>query len=523
MTAPVIVIGGGIAGLTAALELLSAGREVVLLDRDLEENLGGLAKESFGGILVVDTPIQRRHRIRDSVTLALSDWTRYGRLSPADGWAYRWAEAYVNDCREVVFDWLRAQGLRFLPMPHWVERDGNSVPRWHVVWGSGERLALQLIERLRSHPHAGALTLRFSHRVDRLLVSAGRVGGCAGVREDTGEPFEYTGDAVLVAAGGVNGSLDEVRKHWPAGSGTAPRDLLNGAHRFADGTMHAAVEQLGGQIGDLSRMWNYAAGVRHWRPRKPDHGISLVPPRGALWLDASGARFDPPLLAGLDTSQQVERICRAGGVSWQILNRRIAIKELAASGAEFNPSLRDRRPLAFLCDMLFGNRRLVDTLIEHCPDFIVARSLPELVVKMNASGDGQRVELASVERAVRDYDAAIARGDCNADAQLANIESARRWKGDRLRTAKLQPILDERAGPLIAIRERIISRKSLGGIVTDLQGRVLTNAGLPVAGLFAAGEATGFGGGGMNGARALEGTFLGGCVYSARRAARSLG
>jgi predicted oxidoreductase len=522
-TAPVIVIGGGITGLTAALELLSAGREVLVLDRDVEENFGGLAKESFGGFLVVDTPVQRRHGIRDSVALALSDWTRFGRLSPADGWPYRWAEAYVNDCRADVYDWLRAKGLRFLPMPHWVERDGNSVPRWHVVWGSGERLTLQLIQRLRSHPQARALTLRFSHRVDRLLVSGGKVTGCAGVREDTGEPFEYAGDAVLIAAGGINGSLEEVRKHWPAGSGAAPRSLLNGAHRYADGTMHAAVARLDGHIGDLSRMWNYAAGVRHWRPRKPDHGISLVPPRGALWLDQHGARFDPPLLAGLDTSQQVERIARAGGISWQILNRRIAIKELAASGAEFNRSLRDRRPLAFLCDLLFGNRWLVDTLLKDCPDFIAANSLPELVEKMNAVDAGQRVDLASVERAVRDYDAAIVRRDRNADPQVANIESARRWKGDRLRTAKLLPILDKRAGPLIAIRERIISRKSLGGIVTDLQGRVLTHAGAPIPGLYAAGEATGFGGGGMNGARALEGTFLGGCIYSARRAARALG
>jgi predicted oxidoreductase len=495
----------------------------LLLDRDVEENFGGLAKESFGGILVVDTPVQRRHCVRDSVALALSDWTRFGRLSPADGWPYRWAEAYVNDCRSDVYEWLRARGLRFLPMPHWVERDGNSVPRWHVVWGSGERLALQLIERLRTHPDAGALTLRFSHRVERLLVSGGRVTGCAGVREDTGEPFEYAGDAVLIAAGGINGCLDQVRKHWPASNGPAPGNLLNGAHRFADGTMHAAVLQLDGQFGDLSRMWNYAAGVRHWRPRKPDHGISLVPPRGALWLDRHGARFNPPLLAGLDTSKQVERIARAGGISWQILNRRIAIKELAASGAEFNCSLRDRRPLAFLRDMLFGNRRLVDSLMRNCPDFIIANSLPDLVAKMNAVDAGHDVELASVERAVRDYDAAIAQGDCNADLQLANIENARRWKGDRLRTARLQPILDVRSRPLIAIRAQLISRKSLGGIVTDLQGRVLTNAGQPIAGLYAAGEAAGFGGGGMNGARALEGTFLGGCIYSARRAARALG
>lgn len=518
----VLVIGGGIAGVVAALELLSSGREVILVDRDIGANFGGLARESFGGVFVVDTPIQRLHRIRDSVELAFADWTRFGELGPADGWAYSWAEAYVNECRAEVFDWLRAQGVRFLPMPQWVERNGNSVPRWHIVWGTGERLALLLIERLRRHPRAASLTLRFSHRVERLVSSNGRVIGCGGVREDVGAPFEITGDAVLIATGGVNGSLGEVRKHWPTQCGPAPVELLNGAHPFAEGALHDAVATLDGQIGDLSRMWNYAAGVRHWRPRKPCHGISLVPPRSALWLDQYGTRFDPPLLAGLDTSEQVARISSSGGASWQILNRRIAVRELAASGAELNPSLRDRRPLAFMREMLFGNHRLVDTMLAMCPDFIAADTLAELVSRMNALEGKQRVNLESVERAVLTFDAAIARGELRADAQLANIEAARRWKADRLRTANFCRILDERAGPLIAIRERIISRKSLSGIVTDLQGRVLTKSGEPIPGLYAAGEATGFGGGGMNGKRALEGTFLGGCVYSARRAARAL-
>lgn len=518
----VIIVGGGITGVTAALELLSAGREVILVDRDIEANFGGLARESFGGILVVDTPIQRLHRIRDSVSLALSDWLRFGELTAADGWGYRWAEAYVNESRARVFDWLRSHGVSFLPMPHWVERRGNSVPRWHIVWGTGERLISRLIERLRNHPSAAALRLCFSHRVERLIESNGRITGCAGVREDTGEPFELTGDSVLVASGGVNGALAGVRNHWPVECGAAPSDLLNGSHLYADGTMHAAVARLDGRIGDLSRMWNYAAGVRHWRPRKAEHGISLVPPRGALWLDSDGARFDPPLLAGLDTSEQVARVARSGGASWMILNRKIADRELAASGAEFNAALRQRRPLAFLRDMLFGNRRLVDAFLADCPDFVVARSLPELVARMNAFEGARHVELESVERAVREYDAAIACGDYRSDPQLASIAEARRWKGDRMRTAKFRRILDARSGPLIAIRAHIISRKSLGGIVTDLEGRVLTNAGSPIPGLYAAGEASGFGGGGMNGKRALEGTFLGGCIYSARRAAGAL-
>jgi hypothetical protein len=325
-TDAVIIVGGGIAGIVAALELIAGGRRVVLLDRDTENNFGGLAKESFGGLLFVDTPMQRRHGIKDSPELALADWTRFGELSAADGWSYRWAQAYVENCRRDVYEWLRQQGIGFLPMPQWVERNGNSVPRWHIVWGTGQRLANRLIEQLyKLSQQKTALTLHFSHRVERLLIADGRVVGCAGTREDTGESFEFQGSDVMVASGGINGDLEQVRRHWPAASGTAPAELLNGAHRFADGTLHKAVTAIGGRLAPLDRMWNYAAGVRHWAPRKPQHGLSLVPPRGALWLDANGQRFEPPLLTGLDTSAQVAQIARAGGTSWQILNRRIAL------------------------------------------------------------------------------------------------------------------------------------------------------------------------------------------------------
>ena len=517
----VIIVGGGIAGVVAALELIERDRRVLLVDRDTEARLGGLARESFGGLLFVDTPIQRRHGIRDSAELALADWLRFGELSSIDGWPYLWAESYVQDCRRDVFEWLRGQGVRFLPMPQWVERDGNSLPRWHIVWGTGETLTNRLVENLQRHPRRANLSVLFEHRVDRLLFEEGRVTGCSGVREDTGAPFELRGSEVLVASGGINGSLEQVRRYWPREWGSAPRELLNGAHRFADGVVHAAVARVGGQIANLDRMWNYAAGVRHWRPRKPDHGLSLVPPRGALWLDAAGRRFEPPLLAGLDTSAQVARVAGSGGTSWQILNRRIALKELAVSGAEFNPSIRERRPLAFLRDMLFGNRWLVDTMLANCPDFVAADTLSGLVQKMNKLAGDDSVSLENVARALDGYDTALDRRDMG-DPQVANIANALQWKGDRLRTAKFVSILDPACGPLIAIRERIISRKSLGGMVTDLHGRVLDNLGFPIAGLYAAGEATGFGGGGMNGRRALEGTFLGGCIYSARRAAWAL-
>ncbi|HEX2493630.1 MAG TPA: FAD-dependent oxidoreductase, partial [Steroidobacter sp.] len=500
----VLVVGGGLAGVVAALELLEAGRRVLLLDRDREENFGGLAKESFGGILLVDTPEQRWHRIRDSAALALEDWGRFGGLTPTDGWPWRWAEAYVSECRTEVYEWLRRCGLRFLPMPHWVERNGNSVPRWHIVWGSGYRLATALVRRLSSHPRArSSLEMRFEHRVERLLTSQGRVIGCAGVHERTGEPFEVHAAGVLIAAGGLNGDLMRVRRCWPLECGPAPSELLNGSHRYADGRLHDAVAALGGRLTHLNRMWNYAAGVRHWSPRKPEHGVSLVPPRGAVWLDAQGARFMPPLLAGLDTSELVARIAQAGGTSWQVMNRQIAMRELAAAGAEFNVSLRERRPLRFIRDMLFGNRAFARTLLSQCPDVATADTLPDLVAKMNALRGDERVRLENVERGVREYDAAILHG-AEADPQVRNILEARRWKGDRLRTVKPTPILAQGAGPLIAIHERIISRKSLGGIATDLDGRVLALGEQIIEGLYAAGEASGFGGGGANGRRALE-------------------
>ncbi len=520
----VLIVGAGITGMVAALELLRQGRRVLMLDRDVEGLIGGQARESFGGILVVDTPLQRRHGVRDSVELALADWLRFGELTPGDGWSYQWAQAYVRDCRAQVYDWLRALGVGFLPMPQWPERRGNSVPRWHIVWGTGETLVLRLLQGLHRASDE-RLTLRFGHRVDRFLVEDGRVVGVAGAcefadghgREDAGAPFEHRASVVLIAAGGITGDPQLVRAHWPPEVGPAPRELLVGAHRFGDGRMHRACQAVGGQVRHLGRMWNYAAGIRHWQPRQPDHGLSVVPPRSALWLDAGGQRFVPPLLAGWDTSEAVERIGTHGAISWQVMNRRIALRELAVSGAEFNPSVRKRRALAFARELLLGNRWLVDTLGANCPDVILADTPEQLAQRMNAlqGTQGPVIDASALLKALRDFDDTVA-GD---DPQRQYIRAVRQWKGDRLRTAKPGRILDSSGGPLIAIRERIISRKTLGGIVTDLSGRVLDEQDRAVAGLYAAGEASGFGGGGMNGRRALEGTFLGGCIYSARRAA----
>jgi len=533
----VLVVGGGLTGIVAAIELLSSGRSVTLLDRDVEANLGGLARESFGGILLVDTREQRRARIRDSVPLALRDWLSFGAFGAdpnAEHWPRQWAEAYLNDCNACVYRWLLDLGIRFLPMPLWVERglygDGNSVPRWHVVWGSGERLAKRLIEALRSHPRQQALTLRFGHRVESLLAKDGRIAGARGVTEAGGEAeaggeeFLAHADAVLVAAGGINGSIERVRRHWHADWRRPPETILNGSHRYADGRLHDAVEAIGGRVTHLDRMWNYAAGVHHWAPRKPLHGLSLVPPKSALWLDWRGRRIGPmPLVSGFDTRDLVTQVCaQQRAYSWQVLNARIARKELAVSGAEFNPSLRERSIARFARDSLFGNRWLVEQLTRHCEDVVTADSIESLVERMNAlQGDGS-VELESVRKTIRAWDGQLARGPMHNDEQLRRIEHLRHWRGDRLRTCLSQPIDDARARPLIAIREFVISRKSLGGVQTDLSCRVLDAQGAPMPGLYAAGEAAGFGGGGMHGLRALEGSFLGGCIYGARRAARAI-
>jgi predicted oxidoreductase len=524
----VVIVGGGIAGIVCALELLPSGARVLVLDRDLEENFGGLAKESFGGMFFVGTPEQRRAKVIDSPEAALADWREFAQFGADDEWPRRWAEAYVNECTARVYDWLKRLGVRYFPVPHWVERGlhtrGNSAPRFHMVWGTGQELVRVLVKHLLAHPMRGRLKLRFGYRVERLLTAGKTVTGCSGATEDGGVPFEARGECVVVAAGGLNGSIERVKANWHRDWGKPPDTILNGSHRYADGTLHDAARAAGAAVTHLDRMWNYAAGVHHWRPRKPGHGLSLVPPRSALWLDARGERMGPePLVTGFDTRNLVARVCaQAGSHSWQILNRRIALKELAVSGAEFNPSIRNKSWLGFARDLLLGNRWLYDQLTRNCVDFVMGNSLDELVYRMNVLAGKGSVNADAVRRAVSRYDANVTQGSPWRDEQLARIALMKTYRGDRIRTASSQRILDPDAKPLIAIREYVISRKSLGGIRTDLRSRALGEDGTPLPGLYAIGEAAGFGGGGMHGLRALEGTFLGGCVLTARAAAASI-
>jgi predicted oxidoreductase len=524
-----LVIGAGLAGIVTSLELLSAGESVTLLERGPATALGGLALQAFGGMALVDTPLQRLSGIRDSVELALSDWLGFAEFAPEDVWPRRWAEHYVSRCTPDVYEWLRGFGLRFIPAVQWVERGlmrpGNSVPRYHVLWGTSQHMVRTLLRALLEHPHRARLTLQGGHKVTGLRMDGQRVRGCEGLVEASGQPFSIEADHVVVAAGGYTGDLNRVRAHWPASQGTPPPTLLNGSHPAADGTLHDAVQRCGGQVTDLGWMWNYAAGVHHPRPHFDGHGLSLIPAKSALWMDPLGRRIGPvPLVTAFDTADMVRTIAQGGWpYTWQILNRRIAERELAASGSEHNPLIRERRALAFAWQMLRGNAQLVDELLSECPDFVQAPTLPELAERMNALAGSNLVQADILRAEITPYDDQIARGPrFHNDDQLRRIAQLRRWLGDRMRTCHFQRILDPDAGPLIAIRCHLLTRKSMGGIQTDLDSRVLDARGQPIAGLYAVGEAAGFGGGGANGKGSLEGTFLSSCILTGRAAARAM-
>lgn len=529
--ADVVVIGAGIAGLVTALELADAGKRVVVLDRASKDQVGGLAMRSFGGIFFVDSPEQRKNGIRDSVDLAFEDWVRYGELDPADVWPYRWAEAYVHRCTEEVRSWMISKGADFFPLGvNWTERGyyvpGNSVPRFHITWGTGQGVVKPLMPHLEGHEKSGRLEFHFDHDVNGVDQHAGQVVGCHGTVN--GETFEARGEAVVLASGGVAGNHDMVRQLWPKdlGDGQPPELMVNGSMLEADGKLIDVARKLGANVTHLEKMWNYAAGVRHWKPSFPNHGLSLVPGKSALWVNYQGRRFvDPPLVGSYDTLLLIDRICREKKkYSWQILNFKIASKEFAVSGAEFNPEVREKRLFGFLWKLLVTkNKGLVQEFVDNCPDFVIGNSVQELVDKMNALTGTPDVDGALLEKEIADYDANIARGKgLQNDDQLRRIAHTRQYKGDRLRTCDNAPIVDKSALPLIAIRTQILTRKSLGGIQVNGDAQVLNMRGEAIPGLYAAGEACGFGGGGMHGKRALEGTFLGGSIYSGRVAARAI-
>ncbi|MGX7681920.1 FAD-binding dehydrogenase [Jatrophihabitans sp. DSM 45814] len=542
-SADVIVIGAGLAGLVAAAELADAGRRVIVVEQEPEQSLGGQAFWSFGGLFLVDSPEQRRLGIKDSQELALQDWLGTAGFDRAeDYWPRQWAAAYVDFAAGEKRSWLHAQGVRFFPVVGWAERGGylasghgNSVPRFHVTWGTGPAVLAPFIRRVRQAEAAGLVTFKFRHQVDGLTVSDAGVDGVRGsVLERSGVDrgrsssrnvvgsFEFKAQAVIITSGGIGANLDLVRKNWPSSLGTAPRSMVAGVPAHVDGRMLAIAQAAGGHVINEDRMWHYTEGLTNWNPIWPNHGIRILPGPSSIWLDAKGKRLPVPLFPGFDTLGTLQYIMRSGyDYSWFVLTRKIIEKEFTLSGSEQNPDLTGKSVPAVLHRIRAGAPEPVQAFLDHGVDFVQADDLADLVEGMNALTADGLLDLAEVESQLLARDREI-ENPFSKDLQVTAIRGARRYRGDRLtRVATPHRILDPKAGPLIAVRLKILTRKSLGGLETDLSARVLREGGEPISGLYAAGEAAGFGGGGMHGFRALEGTFLGGCIFSGRAAGRA--
>lgn len=522
----VVIAGGGLAGIVTALELLRKGKSVTIIDRDTDARFGGLARWAFGGMALVGTPQQKRANIPDNPDTAYKDWLSFGELAEDDVVSRQWARYYVENSRSLIYDWLVGEGLKFLPAVNWAERgrfsDGNTYPRYHIVWGTSQEMIKRLIVALHEADN-GKLTLLHQHSVLSLDHEAGRVTGVQVVNDASQETLTVKGETVVLAMGGINGSPQECRANWPAHR-PMPTTMLNGAHPYADGKLHHWVEDnLQGTIHNAGEMWNYAAGIPHPQPHFEGHGLSLIPCKSALWLDHQGNRIGPePLVTGFDTHWLCQRIAQQKKPwSWQVMNWSVAAKEFAISGAEHNARVREKQFFRFVFEMLTSNDGLVRQMQAECPQFLVDDSLQGLVQKMNALTGESYVNPSVLQQTLDRYDANFQKGSqLENDDQIRLIRHCRQWGPDKLRTHKPAPIQGK--GPFIAIQTQLISRKSLGGLRTDLQSRVLDGQDQPIEGLYCVGEAAGFGGGGANGKRSLEGTFLPGCILTARVAARSI-
>ncbi len=542
MDADVIVVGGGLAGLVAATELADAKRKVILLDQEPEASLGGQAFWSFGGLMLVNSPEQRRLGIHDSRELALQDWLGSAAFDrDEDRWPRKWAEAYVDFAAGEKRPWLHAQGVRWFPVVGWAERGGylatghgNSVPRFHLTWGTGPALLEPFVRRAREAEKQGLISFKFRHRVTGLSSNGGKINGVEGEvlepssveravassRKIVGN-FSLTAQAVIVTSGGIGGNHDLVRKQWPKRMGEPPKKMLSGVPAHVDGLMQEVVSKSGGNVINSDRMWHYPEGIDNYAPIWPRHGIRILSGPSPLWFDAHGKRLPIPLYPGFDCLGALEQITRAGqDHSWFLLNQRIIGREFALSGSEQNPDLTGKSVLGVL-KRGRGTLTPVQKFINAGKDFVVANNLPELVEKMNRLTQLGLVDAKVIESEVVARDREM-ENKFGKDAQVAAIRAARKYIGDRLiRVAKPHRLLDPAAGPLIAVRLWILTRKSLGGLETDLSARVLKAGGEPLENVYAAGEVAGFGGGGIHGYRALEGTFLGGCIFSGRTAGRA--
>jgi uncharacterized protein len=541
--ADVIVVGAGLAGLVAAAELAESGRRVIVLDQEPEQSLGGQAFWSFGGLFLVDSPEQRRLGVNDSHDLALQDWMgSAGFDREEDHWPRQWAEAYVDFASAEKRAWLRDEGVRFFPIVGWAERGGygatghgNSVPRFHIVWGTGPGLLEPFVRRVREAEAQGFVSLRFRHRVTGLdatdsvidgvhgeVLEASNVGrGRTSSRTVAGE-FSLRAQAVIVSSGGIGGNQDLVRKNWPERLGKPPKRMLLGVPAHVDGSMVKVLEESGARIINRDRMWHYTDGVEHTSPIWAKHGIHILPGPSSMWFDARGTRLPVPLFPGFDTLGTLEYIMETGyDHTWFVLTQRIIAREFVLSGSDQNPDLTGKNILMLLIRALTGASAQIEGFKRDGIDFVVERNLRDLVEGMNRITDEPLIDLASLQREIEARDREIA-NSFTKDSQITAIRGSRKYLGDKLaRTVKPHRLLDPKAGPLIAVRLNIVTRKTLGGVETDLAGRVIRDNHEPLPGLYAAGEVAGFGGGGVHGYRALEGTFLGGCLFSGRSAGRA--
>jgi uncharacterized protein len=539
--ADVIIVGAGLAGLVAACEVVDRGKRVLIVDQENSANVGGQAFWSFGGLFFVDSPEQRRLGVHDSHELALQDWLGTAAFDrQEDYWPRQWAHAYVDFAAGEKRSWLRARGLKIFPLVGWAERGGygaqghgNSVPRFHITWGTGPAIVEIFARRLVEHPN-----VRFAHRhqVDELIVEGAAVTGVRGTvlepsseargvkssRKAIGE-FEFRAQAVIVTSGGIGGNHDMVRANWPTRMGPVPERMLAGVPAHVDGRMIAITEKTGARVINRDRMWHYTEGITNYDPIWPMHGIRIIPGPSSLWLDATGKRLPVPLYPGFDTLGTLEYIAKSGyDYTWFVLNAKIIGKEFGLSGQEQNPDLTGRSVRQLMASRAgSGAPGPVQAFVEKGVDFVTANSLRDLVSAMNALPDVAALDYATVADEVTARDREVV-NKFTKDSQITAIRAAREYLGDKLgRVVPPHPLVDPKAGPLIAVKLHILTRKTLGGLETDLDSRVLKADGTPLDGLYAAGEVAGFGGGGVHGYRALEGTFLGGCIFSGRAAGRA--